>query len=167
MSRTYVEALTARHRDVDSRIAIAGHPIHAMLVAFPISGTFGTGFCDAAFWWTADFFWARAALWACGAAFAMGVLAAIAGMAETLLVPGARRRAAAWSHATVAMALLSVLGASFALRLEGAAEAVLPWGAGLSGLAMLLVGLAGWHGGKLVFEHQVGVGFEDEEKPTG
>ena len=162
MNRDYVESLKAQRRDVDSRIAIAGHPIHAMLVAFPISGTVGTAFCDLAFWYTADFFWARAALWAVGAAFAMGVLAALAGMAETLLVPGVRRRAAAWSHATVAMVLLSVLGASLALRLEDPAAAVLPWGAFLSGLAMILVALAGWHGGKLVFEHQVGVKAADE-----
>lgn len=162
MNRDYVESLKAQRRDVDSRIAIAGHPIHAMLVAFPISGTVGTAFCDLAFWYTADFFWARAALWAVGAAFAMGVLAAIAGLAETVLVPGVRRRAAAWSHATVAMVLLSVLGASLALRLEDPAAAVLPWGAFLSGLAMILVALAGWHGGKLVFEHQVGVKSADE-----
>lgn len=162
MSRGYVDNLAALRRDVDSRIAIAGHPIHAMLVAFPISGTFGSAFCDLAFWWTDDFFWARAALWAVGAAFGMGVLAAVAGMAETLLVPGVRRRAAAWSHATVAMVLLSVLAASFALRLDDPAAAVLPWGAFLSGLSLVLVALAGWHGGKLVFEHQVGVKSADE-----
>jgi len=162
MSRRYVEALARQRRDVDSRIAVAGHPIHAMLVAFPIAGAFGVAFCDAAFWWTGDVFWARAALWACGAAFVMGVLAAIAGLAETVLVPGVRRRAAAWSHATVAMVLLSVFGASWALRLDGAAEAVLPWGAFLSALGLVLVALTGWHGGKLVFEHQVGVkGSED------
>jgi len=162
VNRAYVEALRRQRRDVDSRIAIAGHPIHAMLVAFPISGTFGTAFCDLAFWWTGDVFWPRAAMWAVGAAFSMGVLAALAGMGETLLVPGVRRRAAAWSHATVAMVLLSVLGASFALRLEDAAAAVLPWGAFLSALSMVLVALAGWHGGKLVFEHQVGVKVPDE-----
>lgn len=157
MNRSYVESLKAQRQDIDSRIAIAGHPIHAMLVAFPISGTFGTAFCDAAYWYTGDFFWARAALWAVGAAFAMGVLAALSGLAETLLVPGVRRRAAAWSHATVAMVLISVLGASFGLRQPDPAAAVLPWGAFLSGLALVLVALAGWHGGKLVFEHQVGV----------
>jgi len=128
-----------------------------MLVAFPISGTFGTAFCDLAFWWTGDGFWPRAGLWAAGAAFSIGVLAALAGLAETLLVPGVRRRAAAWSHASVAMVLLAVLGASFALRLEDATAAVLPWGSFLSGLSLVLVALTGWHGGKLVFAHQVGI----------
>jgi uncharacterized membrane protein len=162
MNSSYVERLKSQRKDIDSRIAIAGHPIHAMLVAFPISGTVGTAFCDAAFWYTADDFWARAALWAVCAAFAMGVLAAIAGLAETILVPGVRRRAAAWSHATVAMVLISVLGASTALRLEDPTDAILPWGAFMSGLAFVLVALAGWHGGKLVFEHQVGVKAPDE-----
>lgn len=33
----------------------------------------------------------------------------------------------------------------------------LPWGVFLSALSVILVALTGWHGGKLVFEHQVGV----------
>jgi len=152
------------YHDLDSRIAIAGHPIHAMLVAFPIAGVFALTFCDVAYWWTSDPFWARAALWASGGAFAMGCLAALAGMAEMLLVPGVRRRAAAWSHAVAAMILLAVLAASWTLRLQNGADAILPWGLILSWIALGLVGLAGWHGGKLVFEHQVGVAVPDERK---
>ncbi|MFC4726305.1 DUF2231 domain-containing protein [Glycocaulis abyssi] len=154
------------YHDLDSRIALAGHPIHAMLVAFPIAGTFALAFCDVAFWWTGDLFWARAALWASGGGFAMGCLAALAGAAELLLVPGVRRRAAAWSHAVAAMVLLGVMAASWSLRLQQGADAILPWGLILSWMALGLVGIAGWHGGKLVFEHQVGVSLPEEEDPA-
>jgi uncharacterized membrane protein len=166
MKRDYVAALAEQRKDLDSRIAVAGHPVHAMLVAFPISGVFGTAFCDAAWWWTGDFFWARAALWATGAAFGMGILAALSGLAELLLVPGVRRRAAAWSHAVIAMVLLAVLGANWGHRLPDPSEAILPWGLLLSGLALLLVAVTGWHGGKLVFEHQVGVSVDEESRPV-
>lgn len=132
-----------------------------MLVAFPISGAFGTAFCDIAWWWTGDPFWARAALWASGGAFGMGMLAALSGLAELLLIPGVRRRAAAWSHAVIAMVLLAVLGASWGHRLPDPAAAILPWGLMLSWLTLLLVAITGWHGGKLVFEHQVGVSVDD------
>ncbi|MFC7608042.1 DUF2231 domain-containing protein [Teichococcus aestuarii] len=39
----------------------------------------------------------------------------------------------------------------------GADITPLPWGLFLSLLAAFFVGLAGWHGGKLVFEHQIGL----------
>lgn len=166
MKRDYVEALAEQRKDLDSRIAVAGHPVHAMLVAFPISGTFATAFCDVAWWWTGDLFWARAALWASGGAFGMGILAALSGLGELLLVPGVRRRAAAWSHAVIAMVLLAVLGASWGHRLPEPTGAILPWGLLLSWLALLLVAVTGWHGGKLVFEHQVGVSIEEDDRPT-
>ena len=63
----------------ESKIAVAGHPIHAMLVAFPIALTTCTLGADLLYWWTGDIFWARAALWASGAGFLFGVLAGIAG----------------------------------------------------------------------------------------
>ncbi|MEM7566139.1 MAG: DUF2231 domain-containing protein [Pseudomonadota bacterium] len=149
--------------DLNSRIAVFGHPIHAMLVAFPIAGAFWVAGCDALYWWTLDPFFARAALWGSGAAFAMGCLAALSGAGEMLLVPSARLHPSAWSHAVIAMALLSVLALNWVHRFGGAEEAVLPFGLLLSGLQVVLVGFAGWHGGKLVFEHRFGVADQDEE----
>ena len=35
--------------------------------------------------------------------------------------------------------------------------AILPHGLALSALASVMVGFAGWHGGKLVFDHGVGI----------
>jgi uncharacterized membrane protein len=46
----------------ESRVAVFGHPIHAMSVAFPVALTFCTLGADALYWWTGDGFWARAAL---------------------------------------------------------------------------------------------------------
>ena len=149
--------------DLDSRVAVFGHPIHAMLVAFPIAGAFWVAGCDALYWWTLDPFFARAGLWGAGAAFTMGCLAALSGMGEMMLVPSARLHPSAWSHAVIAMALLSVLALNWVHRLGGAAEAVLPFGLLLSGLQLVLVAFAGWHGGKLVFEHRFGVGSEESE----
>lgn len=58
-----IEAQSHFHR-TESRIAVAGHPIHAMLVTFPIALTMCTLGADGFYWWTGDAFWARAALWA-------------------------------------------------------------------------------------------------------
>jgi uncharacterized membrane protein len=151
-----IEQKEAFHR-TESKIAVAGHPIHAMLVAFPIALTTCTLGADLLYWWTGDIFWARAALWASGAGFLFGVLAGIAGTVELLLVPGIRARSASWTHFIIAVMLLSILGANWGLRLTGYEQAVLPYGLLLSLFAVGFTGFTGWHGGKLVFEYQIGV----------
>lgn len=141
----------------ESKIAVAGHPIHAMLVAFPIALTACTAGADLLYWWTGDNFWARAGLWASGAGFLFGVLAGLAGTVELLMVPGIRARSASWTHFVIAVMLLSILGANWGYRLTGYEQAVLPYGLLLSLFAVGFTGFTGWHGGKLVFEYQIGV----------
>jgi uncharacterized membrane protein len=157
-----IEEVTAD--DVSSVVAVAGHPIHAMSVSFPIALIISTLGCDLFFWWTADPFWARAALWASGFAFFFGLIAGLSGTAELLLVAGIRKRAASWTHAVVAVFLLSIAGTNWGIRLaDGHVEAVLPVGLFLSVLASVFVGLAGWHGGKLVFDHGIGLMVSDKD----
>ncbi|CAN5259493.1 DUF2231 domain-containing protein [soil metagenome] len=144
------------HR-TESKIAVAGHPVHAMLVAFPVALAMCTLGADAFYWWTGDIFWARAALWASGMAFLLGVLAGISGTVELLLVAGIRARAASWTHFIIAVMLLSILGANWGYRLtSGFEQAVLPWGLLLSAFAAAFTAVTGWHGGKLVFDYQIG-----------
>lgn len=150
-------ALVPRYSLTESRVAIAGHPIHAMLVAFPVALGCGTFGADLLFLWTGDLFWPRAAVWAAGGAFVFGILAGIAGTMELLLVPGIRMRAASWTHFIIAMTLLSALGLNWGFRLHiGTAAAVLPFGILMSGLVVAMTAFTGWHGGKLVFEYQLG-----------
>ena len=143
--------------ETESKIAILGHPIHAMSVAFPIALTFCAFGADLLYWWTGDPFWARSALWAAGTGFLFGMLAAFSGTAELLFVPGIRARAAPWTHAIFAVTLLAFIGANWAHRLYGFEDAVLPYGILLSGLSVIMVGLTGWHGGKLVFDYHLGM----------
>jgi uncharacterized membrane protein len=142
-------------RDVASAIAVAGHPIHAMSVHFPIAFVIATLGCDLFYWWSADPFWLRVGLWASGFAFLAGVAAGLVGTAELLLVPGIRVRVASWTHAVAAVVLLAIAGTNWGLRV--ADGAVLPHGLLLSVLATVFTALAGWHGGKLVFDHGVGL----------
>lgn len=140
----------------ESRISIAGHPIHAMLVAFPIALAMCTLGADVLYWLTGDAFWTRAAIWAAGVSFGMGVLAGIAGTVELLAVPGIRIRTASWTHFVLAVMLLSILGANWGYRWGDAAGAVLPWGIFASLIAAGMTAVTGWHGGKLVFDYGVG-----------
>jgi uncharacterized membrane protein len=149
-----------------SKVAIWGHPLHAMSVAFPVALTFCAFGADALYWWSGAERWAWAGLWAAGTAFLFGLLAGATGIMELLIVPGIRIRAAAWTHFAIAMMLLSVLGLNWGFRFAGYAEAVLPWGLMISGFAVLLVIATGWHGGKLVFDYGLGTS-KGRSPPTG
>lgn len=142
--------------DSESKIAIWGHPLHAMTVAFPVALTFCAFGADVFYWWSGEERWAWAAFWAAGTAFLFGLAAGATGTLELLSVPGIRVRAAAWTHFAIAMVLLSLLGLNWGWRLGGHVEAVLPWGILMSGFAVVLVGTTGWHGGKLVFDYGLG-----------
>ncbi|CAN5654545.1 DUF2231 domain-containing protein [soil metagenome] len=145
-----------RELDTGSAVAVVGHPIHAMMVHFPIAlviATFGT---DIFYWWSGDAFWVRAGLWSAGFAFWTAVAAGLVGTAELLLVPGIRVRVQSWSHAVAAMTLIAVAGMNWGLRVAYP-EMVLPHGLALSGLASVMAGFAGYHGGKLVFDHGMGI----------
>jgi uncharacterized membrane protein len=168
-STDLVDPIKEHHalHDVESRIAIAGHPVHAMLVAFPIALTMSVLGADLLYWWTGDPFWPRAAGWAAFGAFVMGVLAAVTGTVELLIVRGIRARSASWSHFVLAMTLLAILGANWVLRIDNAEGAVLPLGILVSFLAAGMTAVTGWHGGKLVFDYQIGTSPGGNSRPKG
>ena len=142
--------------DVGSKVAIVGHPIHVLLVHFPVAFVIATLGVDVIYWWSGDVFWLRVGIWSAGMAFVSGVAASIIGTAELLLVRGIRLHEASWSHAIAAMTLVAISGANWGLRLTDPVS-VLPHGLLLSVLASVMVGFAGWHGGKLVFDHGIGI----------
>lgn len=148
--------LEVQSLDTGSIVALVGHPLHVMMVHFPVAFVVATLGVDVFYWWTGDPFWVRVGVWAAGVAFWSGVAASLVGTAELLLVRGIRLLEASWSHAIAAMTLLAVAGANWGLRLAYP-EAILPHGLALSALASVMTGFAGWHGGKLVFDHGVGI----------
>lgn len=143
-------------KDTASFVAVGGHPLHAMSVHFPIAFVFATLGVDLLFWWTADPFWLRVGLWSSGGAFFFGLAAGLVGTVELVAVPGIRARAASWAHAIAAMTLIACMGMNWGIRLFDPGS-VLPHGMLLSALCGVLAGVAGWHGGKLIFDHGVGL----------
>ena len=139
-----------------SVIAVASHPLHAIAVNFPIAYLMGALASDLGFWWTGDVFWARVALWLTGAGFFMGAIAAVFGTLEFLLVREIREFVSSWSHFLAGITLLGLAAANWWGRVDDPAAAVLPWGLFLSAISAGAVGWAGWLGGKLVFDHNIG-----------
>src|SRR5512137_2025334 len=60
-----------------STAIIAGHPIHPMLIPFPIAFFVGTFVRDLVYWQTGSEAWANATPWLLGAGLVMAALAAV------------------------------------------------------------------------------------------
>ena len=138
-------------------VAISRHPLHPMLVTFPIALLVSGFASDMAYLFLSDPFWARMSIWLVGIGTFMGILAGTTGAIELLAVAGIRRRAAAWNHFVMGTMLLAVGFTNWFWRLPDAAAAILPLGIYLSFISVLLVTVTGWMGGKLVFDEEVGI----------
>jgi uncharacterized membrane protein len=140
-----------------SRAAVNGHPIHPMIVPFPIAFLVGTLFADIALLASADPFWARAGQWLLGAGLVTGVAAAVLGAIDFFSVERARSLAAGWMHFIGNAAALLLAGWNFATRLGDATGAVAPGGIILSLATAFILVVTGWLGGELAFRHRIGV----------
>src|SRR5690348_8766591 len=81
-----------------STASIARHPIHPMLVPFPIVCFVGALITDIAYAETAEIQWANFSAWLLLAGLIMAVFAAIAGVIDFLGDRRIRSIAAAWVH---------------------------------------------------------------------
>jgi uncharacterized membrane protein len=139
-----------------------GHPVHPVLVSFPVALLGLTSVLDVLGWagvmagMTAD---ARSAAWFCQlAGLVVGGLAVVSGFADFMKIPTAARAAVttALVHGGLALGLLSLHGLAFALR-GGRAAAPGPAVLALEIAGALCLAATGWFGGHLVFHHGIGV----------
>jgi uncharacterized membrane protein len=144
-----------------STAKLLGHPIHPMLVPFPIAFFIGAFLADLAYLKTGDAFWATAAVWLLGAGLLGAALAAVAGLVDFAGDRRIRSLGAAWVHMVGNLTAVAIELVNLGLRLNDPAAALPSPGAYLSGAAFLLLGLTGWMGGELVFRHRVGVSAAD------
>ena len=140
-----------------SRIHIKGHPLHPILVAFPIAFFIGTLIFDLlGFIQNNDSFW-QTGYYLLLAGIAFTVLAAVPGIVDYFsVVPpksSAKKRAAKHGIINVIM-LLIFIGAWF-YRNGGNESPLIILGAETVGV--ILLGISGWLGGTLVHRNQIGV----------
>ena len=140
-----------------STAAIAGHPIHVMLVPFPIVCFTLALLTDIAYWRTSNMMWTEFSAWLLLGGIAFGVLAAVFGAIDFFASRGIRAQRPAWPHA-IGNAVALVL--AFINNLIHSADgwtSVVPWGLTLSALTVLVLLVTGWLGGSLVHVYGVGV----------
>ena len=140
-----------------STASIFGHPIHAMLVPFPVTCFIGAFVTDLIYSRTYNLQWQYFSIWLLTAGLIMGGLAALFGFVDYFGDRRVRRvRPANWHMALNLLAWLLSLINAFVHSRDGW-TAVVPEGLILSGLVVLLLGVSGWLGQSLVYRHRVGV----------
>lgn len=145
-----------------STARIAGHPIHPMLVPFPIVCFVGTLVCDIVYSQTADILWADMSDWLVTIGVIISVLVVIAGLIDALGDRRIRALPQLWIHA-LGNALALALAILNALVHTRDAYGQLPEGLVLSALVVLILLVTGWNGWDMVYRH--GVGLRPEVRP--
>lgn len=143
-----------------SKASIGGHPIHPMLITFPI-GLWSTSFAADVVY----YFWRGSSLLLISrfllAAGCLGAIAAaVPGIIDWLSIKDAQvKRIANW-HARLNIIALIVFALSLYLRTRAGGHWVnyhlrIPFL--FSFLGMILISISGWLGGELAYKHGVGV----------
>lgn len=154
-----VENDEREYRDpgIPSTVAIIGHPIHPLLVLFPIAFLVAVAVTDVVFWLGKDPFWARASFWLVVAGFATTLPAALTGLLDFLRIERVRKRTAGWAHLILNIVVIALTGINLLLRLNNNVGAILPWGVVISVIVATLLGLSGWYGAELIYRHKIAV----------
>ena len=153
--RSTLEATTIRNPH--STAQIAGHPIHPMLIPFPIAFFVATFACDIAFLRTGNADWAMATEWLLGAGLVMAALAAVAGLIDFFGEKKIRNLNDAWWHAGGNVTAVLIAAYNFTIRYESGAAVVNSTGMILSTLVVLILLFTGWKGWDMVYRHRVGI----------
>jgi len=140
-----------------STAEIAGHPVHPMLIPFPIACFVLAFISDLAFWKTSNDFWASASLWLLGIGLITAALAAAIGLADVLGDDRIRNLSDAWLHAGGNVIAVLIELYNWYSRYEHGNSAIVPTGAILSLVVVLILLFTGWKGWDMVYRHRVGV----------
>ena len=111
-----------------STAQIAGHPIHPMVIPFPIACFVLALVSDLAFWKTSNDFWATASLWLLGIGLIMAAVAAVMGLIDVSADQQIRNLSDAWLHAGGNVVAVVIELYNWYSRYEHGNTAILPTG---------------------------------------
>ncbi len=140
-----------------SKAHIKGHPLHPILVSFPIAFFIGTLVFDILGWYyRRDDFHSTAMYLEIGG-ICFGLLAAVPGFIDYLFIvpPHSSAKRRATTHGLVNVSMLIIFAAALLLRQNENASTLLI--IALEIVGVVLLGISGWLGGTLVYRNQIGV----------
>ena len=139
---------------------ILDHPIHPMLIPFPIGLWTFALVADVVYRFTADPMWLTMAFWTMLGGTIGAALAAVPGLIDFLSLTDRRAVRTGTIHLTLNLVIVALFVANLVLRATGRAATTLPFVLSVVGVGLLLV--SGWFGWQLIYGHGVAVAPEIE-----
>jgi nitrite reductase/ring-hydroxylating ferredoxin subunit/uncharacterized membrane protein len=137
-----------------SKAHFKSHPIHPILICFPIAFFTATLFFDLAGYFSQSQFW-RIGRYMEIAGIVSALVAAIPGIIDYIFTvpPASSAKNRATRHATFNVIMLILFATALIVRKDEPALGVVV----IELVALIFMSIAGWHGGTLVHRNQIGV----------
>ena len=143
---------------MESRAKFLGHPIHPMLIVYPVGLLSAAVLFDVLYLATGNETFAHVAFWSIVVGVVGGLAAALFGLLDWMAIPAGTRakRIGLWhGGGNVVIVVLFALSALMRMNDPAYQPNILPFILALAGVALALV--TAWLGGELVYRLRVGV----------
>ncbi|MEU7711487.1 DUF2231 domain-containing protein [Micromonospora chalcea] len=146
---------------MESRLKVLGHPVHPMLVMFPVALLVTAVIFDVVDTVGGPDFLGEVAYWNITVGLIGGLLAAAAGAFDLLALPvGTRAKRVGLTHAAANVAVILLFAAVWVVRLNADSRAAGGALIAIEVVAVAILGVSAWLGGELV--DRLGVGVDPE-----
>src|SRR5262245_38955567 len=142
---------------MNTRASIRNHPVHPMLVVFPIALWIFSLVCDAIFHFVSyNMFWKAVAFYSIAGGIIGALVAAVPGFVDYLSLTDRRVKRIATTHMVLNLVIVVLfifnLGVRYTASPTGDTVGLV-----LSIIGIIFLAVSGWLGGALVYVHHVGV----------
>lgn len=146
-----------------TRANIAGHPIHPMLVVFPIGLWVFSFICDLIYLAGATELWRNMAFYSMAGGVIGALAAAIPGAIDLFTMEDRDTKRIGLIHMTLNLTLVALFLINLVWRFQTGPLSIGPvW---LSAISIVLLGVSGWLGGEMVYVHGAAVSPEALRAP--
>jgi uncharacterized membrane protein len=135
--------------------SIAKHPLHPMLVVFPIGLWVFSLISDIVFLSGGDARWNDVAFYTMAGGLVGALLAAVPGFFDMFSISDKKVGKIAWNHMILNLIAVVIFAVDFYLRLGNTSGAIFPIVLSVAGV--LFIAVSGWLGGEMVYIHGMGV----------
>jgi uncharacterized membrane protein len=154
------DAAAGRENNVmASRASVARHPIHPMLVVFPIGLWAFSLACDLIYHaGSHNPYWKDTAFYSMMGGVITALAAAVPGLVDYLTIVDRRVRRIGTTHLTLNLTIVGLYVVNLWIRSRSTPDATMPLALSVGSLVLLLI--SGWLGGEMVYVHGMAVGPE-------
>jgi uncharacterized membrane protein len=154
---------------METKVSIRKHPVHPILVSFPVAFFTFSLVCDFLFYGNAGpapHNWLTFSNYLIGAGIITALAAAVAGFIDLLNLPaGSRARRLGYWHMGINLTVVTMFAVNLSLRTLATGNTA-PIAEALSSAGVWLLMVSGWLGGSMVFEEGVGMETKAERRGT-